>query len=67
MNWVLAGSCSICLPVLFFVKVNYKRLDIDETTPCGSMEVLENIVAKKNLHDLELSNNFMMSELKTNL
>lgn len=68
MNWVLAGSCGICLPVLILVKFNYKRLDVDETTPCESLEVLENIGAK-NLHDQEMNNNSMvkMTEMKTNL
>ena len=29
MNWCLAASCAICIPVLFFYKENYRRLDID--------------------------------------
>ena len=29
MNWVLFGSCIICLPVLIFMKTKYNRLHID--------------------------------------
>jgi len=29
MNWVLFGSCVICLPILIFLKTKYNRLHID--------------------------------------
>lgn len=29
MNWVLFGSCAICLPILIMFREKYKRLNID--------------------------------------
>ena len=61
MNWVLAGSCALCIPVLLLLKVDYKRFDIDSrdgTTTSDNDVVLENgSVVNTKLFDQEMNNN----------
>ncbi|KAK7093171.1 solute carrier family 49 member 4 homolog [Littorina saxatilis] len=38
MNWTLVGSCAVCVPLLFFMKANYNRLELDEHNPSLTAE-----------------------------
>ena len=40
MNWTLFGASVVCVPLLFFMKEHYNRLDLDEHNPSLTAEYI---------------------------